>query len=50
MHKRADDPFFTETRNGVITARSAAVVISSGFQPMPEPIRLVRLPCVLPFL
>ena len=25
MHKRADDPFFTETRNGVITARSVPV-------------------------
>ena len=25
MHKRADDPFFTETRNGVITARSAPI-------------------------
>jgi len=25
MHKRADDPFFTETRNGVITARSVSV-------------------------
>lgn len=25
MHKRADNPFFTETRNGVITARSVPV-------------------------
>lgn len=25
MHKRADDPFFAETRNGVITARSVPV-------------------------
>lgn len=25
MHKRADDPFFTETRNGIITARSVPV-------------------------
>lgn len=25
MHKRADDPFFTETRRGVITARSVPV-------------------------
>jgi CRISPR-associated exonuclease Cas4 len=25
MHKRADDPFFTETRNGVIIARSVPV-------------------------
>lgn len=25
MHKRADDPFFTEMRNGVITARSVPV-------------------------
>ncbi|MBX3038245.1 MAG: CRISPR-associated protein Cas4 [Anaerolineales bacterium] len=25
MHKRVDDPFFTETRNGVITARSLPV-------------------------
>lgn len=25
MHQRADDPFFTETRNGVITARSVPV-------------------------
>lgn len=25
MHKRADDPFFTETRNGVITVRSVPV-------------------------
>lgn len=25
MHKRADDPFFTETRNGVITARAVPV-------------------------
>ena len=25
IHKRADDPFFTETRNGVITARSVPV-------------------------
>jgi CRISPR-associated exonuclease Cas4 len=25
MHKRADDPFFTETRNGVITTRSVPV-------------------------
>ena len=25
MHRRADDPFFTETRNGVITARSVPV-------------------------
>ena len=25
MHKRTDDPFFTETRNGVITARSVPV-------------------------
>ena len=25
MHKRADDPFFTETRNGVIMARSVPV-------------------------
>jgi CRISPR-associated exonuclease Cas4 len=25
LHKRADDPFFTETRNGVITARSVPV-------------------------
>ena len=25
MHKRADDPFFTETRKGVITARSVPV-------------------------
>ncbi|MCZ2123582.1 MAG: CRISPR-associated protein Cas4 [Anaerolineales bacterium] len=25
MHKRADDPFFTETRNGVVTARSVPV-------------------------
>lgn len=25
MHKRADDPFFTETRHGVITARSVPV-------------------------
>ena len=25
MHKRADDPFFTETRNGVITARSVPI-------------------------
>jgi CRISPR-associated exonuclease Cas4 len=25
MHKRVDDPFFTETRNGVITARSVPV-------------------------
>ncbi len=25
MHKRADDPFFNETRNGVITARSVPV-------------------------
>ncbi|OQY88252.1 MAG: CRISPR-associated protein Cas4, partial [Anaerolineae bacterium UTCFX2] len=26
MHNRADDPFFTETRNGVITTRSVPVV------------------------
>ena len=26
MHRRADDPFFTEVRNGVITARSVPVV------------------------
>lgn len=25
MHRRADDPFFTETRNGVVTARSVPV-------------------------
>lgn len=25
MHKRVDDPFFTETRNGVVTARSVSV-------------------------
>jgi len=25
MHKRADDPFFTETRNGVVTTRSVPV-------------------------
>lgn len=25
LHKRVDDPFFTETRNGVITARSVPV-------------------------
>jgi CRISPR-associated exonuclease Cas4 len=25
MHTRADDPFFTETRNGVITARSVPI-------------------------
>ncbi|MBE7535004.1 MAG: CRISPR-associated protein Cas4 [Anaerolineales bacterium] len=25
MHKKVDDPFFTETRNGVITARSVPV-------------------------
>jgi len=25
MHKRADDPFFTETRNGVVIARSVPV-------------------------
>ncbi len=25
MHKRADDPFFTETRNGIITARSVPI-------------------------
>lgn len=25
MHQRADDPFFTETRNGVITARSVPI-------------------------
>jgi CRISPR-associated exonuclease Cas4 len=25
MHKRTDDPFFTETRNGVITARAVPV-------------------------
>ncbi len=25
MHKRADDPFFTETRNGFITARSVPI-------------------------
>ncbi len=25
MHQRADDPFFTETRNGVITARAVPV-------------------------
>src|SRR5512138_1239405 len=25
MHKRVDDPFFTEVRNGVITARSVPV-------------------------
>ena len=25
LHKRADDPFFSETRNGVITARSVPV-------------------------
>ncbi|HMN00646.1 MAG TPA: CRISPR-associated protein Cas4 [Anaerolineales bacterium] len=25
MHKRVDDPFFTETRNGVVTARSVPV-------------------------
>src|ERR671919_2789803 len=25
MHNRADDPFFTETRNGVITARAVTV-------------------------
>lgn len=25
LHKRADDPFFTETRNGVVTARSVPV-------------------------
>jgi len=25
MHKRVDDPFFTETRNGVVTARSAPI-------------------------
>ena len=25
MHKRADNPFFTETRNGVITARSVSI-------------------------
>lgn len=25
MHKRADDPFFTETRNGVVAARSVPV-------------------------
>jgi len=25
MHNRADDPFFTETRNGVITARSVPI-------------------------
>jgi CRISPR-associated exonuclease Cas4 len=25
MHRRTDDPFFTETRNGVITARSVPV-------------------------
>ncbi len=25
MHQRADDPFFTETRNGIITARSIPV-------------------------
>ena len=25
MHKRVDDPFFTETRNGVITARAVHV-------------------------
>lgn len=25
MHRRVDDPFFTETRNGVITARSVPV-------------------------
>jgi len=25
MHKRVDDPFFTETRNGIVTARSVPV-------------------------
>jgi len=25
MHQRADDPFFTETRNGIITARSVPI-------------------------
>ena len=25
LHKRVDDPFFTETRNGVVTARSVPV-------------------------
>lgn len=25
MHKRVDDPFFTETRNGVVTARSVPI-------------------------
>jgi len=25
MHKRADDPFFTETRNGIISARSVPI-------------------------
>ncbi|MBI5029477.1 MAG: CRISPR-associated protein Cas4 [Chloroflexi bacterium] len=25
MHNRADDPFFTETRNGIITARSVPI-------------------------
>ena len=25
MHKRVDDPFFTETRNGVVTARAVPI-------------------------
>jgi len=50
MHKRVDDPFFTETRNGVITARSVPVASYrlglSGvcdvveFTPSPEGVKL----------
>lgn len=48
MHKRVDDPFFTETRNGVVTARSVPVTSYrlglSGicdvveFTPSPQPL------------
>ena len=53
MHKRADDPFFTETRNGVITARSVPIASNrlglSGvcdvveFTESPEGVRLPPL-------
>jgi CRISPR-associated exonuclease Cas4 len=52
MHQRADDPFFTETRNGVITARSVPVASYRlglvgvcdvvEFTPSPEGIKLPR--------
>lgn len=45
IHKRADDPFFTETRNGTVTARSVPVAsYRLGFSGMCDVVEFIPSP------